>query len=54
MGNSEVGHMNLGAGRVVMQSLQRITTAIESGEFAENPVFLRILQTVQERGARCT
>jgi 2,3-bisphosphoglycerate-independent phosphoglycerate mutase len=37
MGNSEVGHLNLGAGRVVMQSLQRISTAIETGEFFENP-----------------
>ena len=51
MGNSEVGHMNLGAGRVVMQSLQRITAAIESGEFAENPVFLDILNRVRERGS---
>jgi 2,3-bisphosphoglycerate-independent phosphoglycerate mutase len=51
MGNSEVGHMNLGAGRVVMQSLQRITSAIESGEFAENPVFLDLLARVKERGS---
>ncbi|HEX2079185.1 MAG TPA: 2,3-bisphosphoglycerate-independent phosphoglycerate mutase [Longimicrobium sp.] len=50
MGNSEVGHMNLGAGRVVMQSLQRITSAIESGEFAENPVFLEAIRKVKERG----
>ena len=34
MGNSEVGHLNLGAGRVVVQSLQRISQAVESGEFA--------------------
>ena len=51
MGNSEVGHMNLGAGRVVMQSLQRITTAIESGELAENPVFTGLLRGTLERGA---
>jgi 2,3-bisphosphoglycerate-independent phosphoglycerate mutase len=51
MGNSEVGHMNLGAGRVVMQSLQRIATSIQSGEFAENPVFRRVLDTVRERGS---
>ncbi|HEX6037697.1 MAG TPA: hypothetical protein VFZ20_06660, partial [Longimicrobium sp.] len=50
MGNSEVGHMNLGAGRVVMQSLQRITSAIQSGEFARNDVFLDLLRTVKERG----
>ena len=36
MGNSEVGHLNLGAGRIVYQELQRIHVAIRSGEFAEN------------------
>ncbi|MES2625003.1 MAG: 2,3-bisphosphoglycerate-independent phosphoglycerate mutase [Pseudomonadota bacterium] len=38
MGNSEVGHMNLGAGRVVYQSLTRINKAIDDGEFVTNPV----------------
>ena len=38
MGNSEVGHMNLGAGRVVYQDLTRISLAIENGEFAGNAV----------------
>ncbi len=38
MGNSEVGHMNLGAGAVVMQDLTRIDEAADSGEFASNPV----------------
>ena len=38
MGNSEVGHLNIGAGRVVMQELPRIDHAIESGELAKNPV----------------
>jgi 2,3-bisphosphoglycerate-independent phosphoglycerate mutase len=37
MGNSEVGHLNLGAGRIVYQDLTRITLAVESGEFFENP-----------------
>ncbi|NLG59331.1 MAG: 2,3-bisphosphoglycerate-independent phosphoglycerate mutase [Gammaproteobacteria bacterium] len=37
MGNSEVGHMNIGAGRVVYQELTRIDAAIESGAFFENP-----------------
>ncbi len=37
MGNSEVGHMNLGAGRVVYQSLTRIDKDIENGEFFTNP-----------------
>ncbi len=39
MGNSEVGHMNLGAGRVVYQDFTRITKAIRDGEFQHNPVF---------------
>ncbi|MBV9111075.1 MAG: 2,3-bisphosphoglycerate-independent phosphoglycerate mutase, partial [Gemmatimonadetes bacterium] len=51
MGNSEVGHLNLGAGRVVMQSLQRISHAIESGEFRHNDVFLRLIREVKQRGA---
>jgi 2,3-bisphosphoglycerate-independent phosphoglycerate mutase len=38
MGNSEVGHLNIGAGRVVYQDLTRIDHAIETGEFAQNPV----------------
>ena len=37
MGNSEVGHMNIGAGRVVMQDLPRIDAALASGELAGNP-----------------
>jgi 2,3-bisphosphoglycerate-independent phosphoglycerate mutase len=40
MGNSEVGHLNLGAGRVVYQDLTRINKAIESGELASNPVLI--------------
>jgi 2,3-bisphosphoglycerate-independent phosphoglycerate mutase len=39
MGNSEVGHLNLGAGRIVYQELQRIHVAIRSGEFARNEAF---------------
>ena len=37
MGNSEVGHMNIGAGRVVMQDLPRIDAAVADGELARNP-----------------
>ena len=40
MGNSEVGHLNLGAGRIVYQELQRINVAIRDGSFAQNPVLL--------------
>jgi len=49
MGNSEVGHLNLGAGRVVKQSLLRITEAVESGKFFENDSFSRLLHRVRER-----
>ena len=51
MGNSEVGHLNLGAGRVVVQSLLRITQAIEAGEFFRNSAFLELLRGVRERGS---
>ena len=37
MGNSEVGHLNIGAGRIVYQELTRITKAIDEGDFFENP-----------------
>src|SRR5581483_11630146 len=40
MGNSEVGHLNLGAGRVVMQDLVRIGESIRDGSFFDNPVFV--------------
>lgn len=44
MGNSEVGHLNIGAGRIVYQELQRINVAIRSGEFEQNPKFLKLQQ----------
>jgi 2,3-bisphosphoglycerate-independent phosphoglycerate mutase len=40
MGNSEVGHTNIGAGRIVYQELTRITKAVKDGDFFENPAFL--------------
>lgn len=43
MGNSEVGHLNLGAGRIVGQDLPRITASIQSGEFFKNSVFLEAI-----------
>src|SRR5947208_15106208 len=43
MGNSEVGHLNLGAGRIVYQELQRINVAVRNGEFAKNKVLLETL-----------
>jgi len=50
MGNSEVGHMNIGAGRVVKQDLPRINEAIASGEFGKNLVLLETLETLKKTG----
>lgn len=48
MGNSEVGHLNLGAGRIVYQELQRINVAIRDGSFGNNPTFLKTVRTAKE------
>lgn len=48
MGNSEVGHLNLGAGRIVFQELERINVAIENGEFEKNPALLESLNYAKE------
>ncbi len=48
MGNSEVGHLNLGAGRIVYQELQRINVAIKTGEFAANPTLLAAIHYAKE------
>lgn len=50
MGNSEVGHMNLGAGRVIDQDFTRITKAIEDGSFFRNPTLLATMQALAESG----
>ncbi|MBP7556082.1 MAG: 2,3-bisphosphoglycerate-independent phosphoglycerate mutase [Chitinophagaceae bacterium] len=50
MGNSEVGHLNLGAGRIVYQELQRINVAIREGEFGRNPQLLRSIQYAKANG----
>ncbi len=50
MGNSEVGHLNLGAGRVVPQDLVRIDDAISDGSFFENEAFLNLCKRVRESG----
>jgi 2,3-bisphosphoglycerate-independent phosphoglycerate mutase len=44
MGNSEVGHLTIGSGRVIYQDVMRITKAIESGEFASNPILLEAVR----------
>ncbi len=50
MGNSEVGHTNIGAGRVVFQDLPRITKSIDDGSFFQNPVYLRAMRACREKG----
>ena len=52
MGNSEVGHMNIGAGRVVYQDLLRIDRALEDGSFAMEPVLIEALRKAQAPGTR--
>jgi len=52
MGNSEVGHLNLGAGRIVYQDLTRISLAIEDGSLFENPALQRICQRLVESGGK--
>ena len=51
MGNSEVGHMNLGSGRVVYQDFTRINRAIDDDEFANNPAFKNVFKCVQDKGS---
>lgn len=51
MGNSEVGHLTLGAGRVIDQDLRRIGKAIATGGFFDNPVLAELVAHVRERGS---
>lgn len=50
MGNSEVGHLNLGAGRIVYQELQRINVAIRTGELASNETLLASIKYAKDNG----
>ncbi len=50
MGNSEVGHLNLGAGRVVDQDIVRIDRSIETGDFFELPPFVESIQKAKDKG----
>lgn len=50
MGNSEVGHTNIGAGRIVYQELTRITKSIQDGDFFENPAFLAAADNAAKNG----
>ncbi|MDX2104268.1 MAG: 2,3-bisphosphoglycerate-independent phosphoglycerate mutase [Alphaproteobacteria bacterium] len=53
MGNSEVGHMNLGAGRVVMQDLPRLDAAVRDGSLMDRPAIQRAIQALTASGGRC-
>ncbi|MDR0426159.1 MAG: 2,3-bisphosphoglycerate-independent phosphoglycerate mutase [Clostridiales bacterium] len=50
MGNSEVGHLNIGAGRVVYQDITMIDKSIEDGDFFENPAFLGAAENAKKHG----
>jgi 2,3-bisphosphoglycerate-independent phosphoglycerate mutase len=53
MGNSEVGHLNIGAGRVVMQDLPRISTAIADGEIKNAPALTDLINKLKASGGTC-
>jgi 2,3-bisphosphoglycerate-independent phosphoglycerate mutase len=53
MGNSEVGHMNLGAGRVAVPELPRIDNAVEDGSFAKHPILAELIATLKKSGGAC-
>lgn len=53
MGNSEVGHMNLGAGRVVLQDLAKVDDAIDSGRLAQSPALRRHIEALRKSGGTC-
>ena len=53
MGNSEVGHLNIGAGRVVMQDLPRIDNAIANGEIKHAPALVELIKKLKDSGGIC-
>ena len=52
MGNSEVGHLNIGAGRIIYQDLTRISLSIEEGDFFANPALLEALASIRKAGGK--
>src|SRR5689334_1931300 len=52
MGNSEVGHLNIGAGRIVLMDITRIDLMIQNGEFFANPVLLDVMKNARSGGRR--
>ena len=53
MGNSEVGHMTIGAGRAILQDLARIDAAVADGSLARNPALLSLIERLRRSGGRC-
>src|ERR1700761_3021323 len=53
MGNSEVGHLNIGAGRIVKQTLQRITDAVTSHEIDKSPALRALIDKLKASGGTC-
>lgn len=52
MGNSEVGHLNMGAGRIIYQELTRITKSIEDGDFFENPALVKAMDDAKKNNKK--
>ena len=52
MGNSEVGHLNIGAGRIVYQELTKITKSIEDGDFFEKEEFLKAIENAKKNNSK--
>lgn len=52
MGNSEVGHLNIGAGRIVYQELTRINKSIREGDFFKNEVLIQAMETAKEKNVK--
>ena len=50
IGNSEVGHLNIGSGRIIYQSLTRISKSITDGDFFTNPVLVKVMDEVKASG----
>ena len=53
MGNSEVGHLTIGSGRILYQDLQRVNVAIADGSFFENAALVGAFERARSRGGGC-
>ena len=52
MGNSEVGHLSIGSGRIIYQSLTRITRAVKDGSLETNPVLVKAMEEARDNGKK--